>query len=511
MEKGPIKILLVEDDADDARLIHDDLENASPVQLVHVTRLAEAEQKLGERRFDVVLLDLFLPDSKGLETLRSIHARSAALPIVILTGLDDEEMGLKAVESGAQDYLMKGEINSRVLIRAIRYAMDRKRLEDQLLQAQKLEAIGSLAGGLAHDFNNILTAITGYSELSLRRLGEEDPIRKNIQEIYKASQRAGDLTRQLLAFSRKQVMQPRVLNLNGIISNMERMLRRLLGEDIELATRLESKGVQVKVDEGQIEQVIMNLAVNARDAMPNGGKLTIETDVTTLGEDAAQRLLGLGAGPYVRLTVSDTGSGMDAEVRGKIFEPFFTTKQRGKGTGLGLATVYGIVKQSGGHIAVASEPEKGSTFQVYLPQAAGEISAAAREKPAPAPSAQGSETILLVEDEEAVRDLLREVLQGKGYRVLEARDGFEALRLSTGHSGSIDLLLTDVIMPKMNGRELAERLKPERPKTKVLYMSGYTDNAIVHRGVLEDGTAFLQKPFTPETLAQKVREILDKP
>ena len=379
---------------------------------------------------------------------------------------------------------------------------------EQLRQAQKMEAVGKLAGGIAHDFNNLLTAITGYSELTLRRLRAEDPLRRNVEEIKKAGERAASLTRQLLAFSRKQVLQPKVLDLNAVVSDMEKMLRRLIGEDIELRTALAADLGSVKADPGQIEQVLMNLAVNARDAMPQGGNLIIETENVYLNEGYATRHIAVKPGPYVMLAVSDTGEGMSEETQSRIFEPFFTTKEVGKGTGLGLSTVYGIVKQSGGNIWVYSEVGEGTVFKIYLPR----VDEAAQEyKPGPEAqeSLDGTEVILLAEDDERVRGLVREVLEGYGYRVLEAEGGSAALSVSERHEGPIHLLLTDVVMPKMSGRELAIRLARVRPEMKVLYMSGYTDESIVHHGVLDAGTPFLQKPFEAEALARKVRELLD--
>ncbi len=384
-------------------------------------------------------------------------------------------------------------------------------LEEQYRQAQKMEAIGRLSGGVAHDFNNLLVVITGYSELLLQRhLDAHSPLRNYVEEIRKAGERAATLTQQLLAFSRKQVMQPEVLDLNLIVGNMEKMLRRLIGEDIDLVTMLAEELGRVKADPGQIEQVMMNLAVNARDAMPHGGKLTIETANIVVDETYTHRHFGMKSGPYVMLAVSDTGMGMDEKTRSRIFEPFFTTKERGKGTGLGLATVYGIVKQSGGEIWVYSEPGHGSVFKVYLPRV-DEVVAGSELRPGPSGLPRGQETLLLVEDEEAVRTLSRQVLEMCGYTVLEARHGEEALLLCEQYQAPIHLLVTDVIMPQMSGYELAQRLLPLRPELKVIYTSGYTDDAIVHHGVLEPGLFFLQKPFTPNSLASKVREVLDAP
>jgi two-component system cell cycle sensor histidine kinase/response regulator CckA len=386
---------------------------------------------------------------------------------------------------------------------------ERKTLAEQLRQSQKLEAIGMLAGGIAHDFNNLLTAITGYSDLTLWRLREEDPLHRNISEVKKAAERAAALTRQLLAFSRKQVLQPKTLDLNGVVSDLEKMLRRLIGEDVELRTVLEPELGSVRADPGQIEQVLMNLAVNARDAMPHGGKLTIETENVYLDDEYVSRHIAVHPGSYVMLAVSDTGTGMDEQTRARIFEPFFTTKGIGRGTGLGLSTVYGIVKQSGGSIWVYSEVGRGTTFKVYLPrvdESAQEYKQSAEVRE----SVQGTETVLLAEDEEIVRELAREVLEAYGYQVLVATNGGSALLICERHKEPIHLLVTDVVMPEMSGRELADRLSQLRPEMKVLYMSGYTDNAIVHQGVLDEGANFIQKPFAPNALARKVREVLDR-
>jgi PAS domain S-box-containing protein len=402
----------------------------------------------------------------------------------------------------------RGEITHFIAIKA--EVTERKRLEQQLRQAQKMEAVGRLAGGVAHDFNNLLTIISGYGGLLLEHPGTVEPLRGYVNEIKNASGRAASLTRQLLAFSRQQVLAPRVLGLNAVVANIEKMLKRLIGEDIDLVTILGESLWPVKADPGQLEQVLLNLAVNARDAMPNGGVLTIETANVEMDSTSAQTHFPLPPGRYVLLAISDTGIGMDAETQARIFDPFFTTKEKGKGTGLGLATVYGIVKQSGGYIWVYSEVGKGTTFKIYLPRTEEEV-----EESGPGRSgfkAQlGTETLLLVEDEDAVRVLVRNVLREKGYRILEASRGEEALELAGQYGGPIDLLVTDVVMPQMNGRELARRLADLLPQIKVLYISGYADNAVWYQGGLDSGGAFLQKPFSPEALARKVREVLGGP
>jgi signal transduction histidine kinase/CheY-like chemotaxis protein len=384
----------------------------------------------------------------------------------------------------------------------------RASLEDQLRQSQKLEAIGRLAGGIAHDFNNILTAIMGYSSLLQSGLDGNDPKSQEVEEIKKAVRRASALIQQLLAFSRRQVLQIQVLDLNSVVLNIQPLLQRLIGEDIELIVLSTSSLGHVKSDPGQIEQVLMNLALNARDAMPQGGKLTIQTMNLMIDETFARKHLIPYPGPHVMLSVTDTGEGMDKETLGHIFEPFFTTKEQGKGIGLGLATVYGIVKQSGGTIFVYSQPGKGTTCKIYLPRADDPLMPTEFSTALFHPR-QGSETILLVEDEDSVREPVRQVLERIGYTVLEARQGQEALKICKHHEGAIALLVTDVVMPRMNGRELAENMVPMYPNMKVLYLSGYTDDAVLRHGVTESEAAFLQKPFTPEALARKVREVLD--
>ncbi len=385
---------------------------------------------------------------------------------------------------------------------------ERKQLEEQFHQAQKMEAVGRLAGGVAHDFNNLLTAILGSADLVLDSLTADVPQREEVEEIRKAALRAADLTRQLLAFSRQQVIAPTVLNPNGVVVNMDKLLRRLLGEDVELRTVLAPDLAAVKADPSQLEQIVLNLAVNARDAMPNGGKLTIETQNVELDQEYVRGHLSAQPGPYVMLAVSDTGVGMDAATQARIFEPFFTTKEQGKGTGLGLATVYGIVKQSGGWIWVYSEPGHGTSFKIYLPRVAEAVAPAA-PSPVPPVSVRGSETVLLVEDDEMIRKLVQKVLKANGYTVLVAASGGDAERVAGQHEGPIHLLMTDVVMPGLNGREVAQRLTAARAGIRVLYLSGYTDDAIVHHGVLDPGVAFLQKPFTPAVLGRKVREVLD--
>ena len=410
------------------------------------------------------------------------------------------------VEISASPFLEEGVTAIQVVCRDI---SDRKKLEEQFHQAQKMEAVGKLAGGIAHDFNNLLTVISGYSDILITLSPANDPRKAYIQEIQKAGERAGHLTRQLLAFSRKAVVEPRVLDLNALVTGTEKMLRRLIGEDISLTATLAPTLERVKGDAGQIEQVIVNLVVNARDAMPQGGKLNIETRNVELDTDYAKLHPEVKPGRYVMVAVSDTGSGMSEETKARIFEPFFTTKGQGQGTGLGLATVYGIVTQCGGHFDVHTDVGQGTSFKIYLPSVddhlpSGKSNHGVKIVP------HGRETILLVEDEDAVRKITKLTLQSLNYNVLEAENGKQALRLCEEHTQPIHLLLTDVVMPEMGGRQLAERLAASRQGIKILFLSGYTDDAVVRHGILKAEVAFLQKPFRPCGLANKVREVLDQ-
>ncbi len=474
----------------------------------------------------------FLRWNRNLERLTGYSARQVAKmsPLDFFVGEDRrtiEESIQEAFEKGrttaevdlvSRDgtrtpYFFTGELvvldDRRCIVGTAIDLVERRRLESQLRQSQKMEAIGRLAGGVAHDFNNVLTVILSNSEMLAGGLGPEDPRRQELIEIRDAAQRAATLTRQLLAFSRKQVLKPRVLSLNAVVVTLEKMLRRLIGEDIELATELQPELWAVEADPGQLEQIIMNLAVNARDAMPEGGRLSIATDNADIDDGFAREHFPMVPGRYVMLAVSDSGAGMDAETQRHIFEPFFTTKPRGRGTGLGLSMVYGIVKQSGGYIWAYSEPGEGAKFEVYFPCAEGDRSDA-KAALATGSALPGKETVLLAEDEDSVRRLARRILEEVGYTVLEARGATEALRISEGWDGPIDLLLTDVVMPELNGRELAERLSVLRPRIQILYISGYTDHEILD-GIIGPGNNFLQKPFTPEALTNKVREALDVP
>jgi len=506
-----------------------------------------AEEIAAQRRFLRAVIDLnpnliFAKDQRGRYTLANkAVADFYGATVEAIIGKTDADLNpnveqverrrrddLEVLETGRDKFILEERITDatgqerwlQVVKRAIVPAggtathvlgvatdvTELKNLERQIFQTQKLEAIGQLAGGVAHDFNNLLTVILGRCALLVGRLSPDASPRRDIDLIQKTAERAVALTRQLLAFSRKQVLDPKVLDLNAVVPGMATMLQRLIGEHIELVYRPGAELGRVKADPGQLEQIIMNLAVNARDAMPDGGRITIETGNVELGEHYARQHVGVQPGRYVMLAVSDTGIGMDGATQARIFEPFFTTKAPGKGTGLGLSTVYGIVNQSGGNIWVYSEPGKGTTFKVYLPRVEDAAESLQVIRPAPG---RGTESILLVEDEEEVRALAREVLQGYGYTVFEARDVAEALLIAERHTGPIHLLVTDVVMPQMSGRDLAERLASLRPEMKVLFMSGYTDNAIVHHGRLESGVSFVQKPFTPDALAEKVRDVLD--
>lgn len=413
-------------------------------------------------------------------------------------------------QARADDALRASEQRARLAQAELEQALEvTRRTEEKFRQSQKMEAVGRLAGGIAHDFNNLLTVILGNGEYLSHELAN-DRHRNEVEEIVAAGRRAATLTQQLLAFSRRQVLEPRVLNLNGVVAGMQSMLTRLLGEDVELTTLLHPKAHRCFVDPGQVEQILLNLAVNARDAMPDGGRLTIETANVVLDDAYVSQHPEATAGPHVMMSVSDAGIGMSRDVQARIFEPFFTTKPVGKGTGLGLATVYGIVKQSGGAIWVYSEPGQGTTFKVYFPQAQQGEDEPAPPRPVVA-TFTGHETILLSEDDEQVRSVVSSILRRAGYHVIEAANGGEALLICEQHGSTIQLLLTDVVMPKMNGRQLAERLRQVRPELRVLFMSGYTENVVVHHGVVDSGIDFLQKPITAETLLPKVREVLNRP
>jgi signal transduction histidine kinase len=519
----PLRVLILEDSEDDAALLLRALRTggyeSDYVRAETASGMAEA---LGRGDWSIIVSDYSMSGFTALQALNLLRERALDIPLIIVSGTIGEETAVAAMRHGAKDYLMKGNLTRlpAAIARELREAEDRqdrrnaeealRRSEDHLRQVQKVEAIGRLAGGVAHDFNNLLTVISGYGDLLLTRLPAGAPMRHEIDEILKAARRAAALTRQLLAFSRRQILEPKVLDLNAVVEESVKMLRRLIGEDVDLRIAPAPDLGHIKADPGQLEQVIMNLAVNARDAMPGGGKLTIETRNVELDAAYAGAHVAVRPGAYVLLAVSDSGTGMDREIMAQIFEPFFTTKGPGKGTGLGLSTVYGIVKQSGGNIWVYSEPGQGTTFKIYLPRVDEAIERPVREREAPTVP-RGSETVLVAEDEAELRELVRVILQAHGYTVLAAADGPTAIEICRRHRERIDLMLSDVVMPQMSGRELAVRLAAVRPHMKVIFMSGYTSDAIVHHGVLDPGTAFIQKPFTPDGLARKVREVLDAP
>jgi PAS domain S-box-containing protein len=633
-----LTILLVDDNPADAWLVREMLKDASssPIAVTHVARFADALASLRTQRFSAMLLDLTLPDSAGLDTFVRALAEAPHTPIVVLTGIDDEAVAAKAVQAGAQDYLVKGQVDGRLLYQSLRFAVERhasaealraseerfrqladnikeaflvielpgwkalylsrmweeisgrsldeayrdfriwfdaihpddrasaraaqsaiergepaahvfrlvrpdgalrwvrartfpvfntdrhvyrlvglvediteiRQTEQQLLQSQKMEAVGRLAGGIAHDFNNLLTAILGYAAFASEDLGPAHESAADIRQIQAAGQSAASLTRQLLAFSRRQILQPQDIDLNDVVRRVDALLRRVVGEDIALHMKLTTPLARVHADPGQIEQVVMNLAVNARDAMPEGGHLTIETANVELDQRYVDSHGGASVGAHVMVAVTDSGTGIDEATQKRLFEPFFTTKELGKGTGLGLATVYGIVKQSHGSISVYSEVGTGSSFKIYLPATPAAPGEPASAEAAPV-SLVGTETVLVVEDHVDARAVIGEMLRRHGYTVVEATSGPDAIAKSRRHEGAIHVLLTDVVMPGMSGRRVAELLHVDRQDLRVIYMSGYTDDAIVHHGVLDAGLAFVQKPFTAEALLRKIRDVLD--
>jgi two-component system cell cycle sensor histidine kinase/response regulator CckA len=501
---------MVEDQPADAKLILDALKRAGfdPVWRRVDTEADYIAALSGE--LDVILADFMMPAFSSTRALELLKATGLDIPFIIVSGSIGEDTAVEALHRGAADYLLKDRLTrlGQAIHRAAaerQLQRDKQALEEQYRQSQKMEAIGQLAGGIAHDFNNLLTAIQGYCGLLTEMLPAVSLEVAHLGEIRRAADRAGALTGQLLAFSRRQILEPRVLDPRECLREIEPLLRRLIGEHIQLVVRTNDEVGHIKADAGQIEQILLNLALNARDAMPSGGILVLEVGNVTLDEQYAQQHRGTTPGPHVMFAVSDTGIGMDAETRSRIFEPFFTTKEKGKGTGLGLATVYGIVKQSGGSIWVYSERGRGSTFKVYFPRVDEAIEP--RVVPQPPQSLRGSEAVLVLEDEEGVRELVRRILERQGYHVLTMATPEEALAVADDQR--IDLLISDVVLPQMSGRAVADQLCTRRSDLRVLFMSGYTDDAIVHRGVLDAGTPFIQKPFTPDALARRVRQVLD--
>jgi len=512
------QILIVEDNPSDAELLVRELRRSGfDFDWQRVDTEPEYLAKL-DPALHLILSDYEMPQFSGLRALELLKQRPELdIPFIIVSGIMGEEMAVLAMQQGAADYLLKDRITrlGPAVQRALQQVEERrehKRLEAQFIEAQKMEVVGQLAGGVAHDFNNVLAVIMGYSDLIMQDLDAEHPLQKYVEEIRLAAKRAAGLTQQLLIFSRKQTVQAVTLDLNEVVESMEQMLRRLVDENVEMTVVCGSQIGQVKADSGYVWQVLMNLVVNARDAMPNGGKLTVTTSAATLDEDYAQAHPGTTPGDYVMLSVADTGIGMSEEVKARMFEAFFTTKPAGKGTGLGLVTCQTIVRQSGGLIDVSSELGKGTTFKIYFPRIDQPVPVAASALRKTAPLRRGTETLLVVEDEPAVRHLAEGVLKAQGYEVLTAPNGQDALRIAREHKGRpIALVISDVVMPRMGGKVMAEWLKITYPDLKVLFTSGYTEDAIAHHGVLDADVDFLPKPYTPGTLARKVRDLLDAP
>ncbi|HKQ33945.1 MAG TPA: response regulator [Nitrospiraceae bacterium] len=519
--KTPLRLLHLEDDPLDAELITTTLTQGNipcQSQLVYTRQAFVAALKEG--RMDLILADYSIPGFDGMTALTLARQHCPDVPFLFVSATIGEELAIDAMHQGATDYVLKQRLGRLVpsVQRALRELDDRaerKRAEEalrqsekQFRQSQKMEAVGRLAGGIAHDFNNLLTVIMGYSQVLLTELGPQHPLCGKIEETLKAGEKAATLIRQLLTFSSKQSLDPKVLSLNTAVTSLESLLRRLIGEDIHLVCTLDPANGRLRADQAQLEQVLVNLVVNARDAMPKGGTLTIETAQVELTSSPVYHLTPILPGPYVRLTVSDTGCGMDRKTQSHIFEPFFTTKGEGKGSGLGLSTVYGIVTQCGGAIDVTSRVSHGTRFDLYFPSAESDIITTAPTQLS-GQSQRGTETILLVEDEPSVRMLVRDELRKLGYRVLEAKNGIEACLLATQQAGSFQLLLTDVVMPGMAGRELAQHLSVIKPDLRTLFMSGYMDDVGIMAGQEEGTSSFLQKPFTPEVLARAVRNLLD--
>jgi two-component system cell cycle sensor histidine kinase/response regulator CckA len=512
------RILILDDSESDADLVEYALRRDGGAYT-----FARAEDRdqfvaaLASFKPDVVLSDYNLPQFSAIDALEIVRESGCDAAVILVTGTQSEEVAVQCMQLGAADYILKHNLTR--LPTAVENALDRReaRLEKeravealrqseaQLRHAQKMEAIGRLAGGIAHDFNNHLTAIAGYSDLVLRRLHDADPLRELVHEIKRAGDRAATLTRHLLIFSRNQVVEPKIIDPNELIGSLGKMLQRLIGEDVVLSLDLGPEVSFVKADPSQLEQVVMNLAVNGRDAMPDGGRLVVRTRSVTLWKGAHPTL---EAGEYVAISVSDTGCGIDDEIKGRIFEPFFTTKEAGKGTGIGLSTVYGIVTKAGGDIRVTDTPGGGATFDILLPVAVEAIEPVARPA-VEAPIVRGGETVLVVEDESGVRRLTCEILKMGGYRVLDAANGGAALEICERAALEIDLVLTDVVMPGMGGRELAQQVVARWPEMKVLFMTGYTEDSIVRRNVAQGEIPLVQKPFTPAALLDKVRTTLD--
>ncbi len=519
--KTPLRLLHLEDDPVDAELITATLmEGNIPCQSQLVDTRQAFVAALKEGRMDLILADYSIPGFDGMTALILARQHCPDVPFLFVSATIGEELAIDAMHQGATDYVLKQRLGRLVpsvqrALRELDERAERERAEEalrqsekQFRQSQKMEAVGRLAGGIAHDFNNLLTVIMGYSQVLLTELGPQHPLRGKIEETLKAGERAATLIRQLLTFSRKQSLDPKILSLNTAVTSLESLLRRLIGEDIQLVSKLDPTNGRLRADQAQLEQVLVNLVVNARDAMPKGGTLTIETAQVELTRSPVYHLTPLPPGPYVRLAVSDTGCGMDRMTQSHIFEPFFTTKGEGKGSGLGLSTVFGIVTQCGGAIDVTSRVGHGTRFDLYFPSVESDILTTVPTQPLGQPQ-RGTETILLVEDEPSVRTLVRDELRKLGYQVVEAKNGVEACLLATQQAGSLQLLLTDVVMPGMGGRELAQHLSVIKPDLRTLFISGYMDDVGIMAGQEEGTSSFLQKPFTPEVLARAVRNLLD--
>jgi signal transduction histidine kinase/ActR/RegA family two-component response regulator len=519
--KTPLRLLHLEDNTVDAELITTTLiEGGIPCQSQLVDTRQAFVAALKEGRMDLILADYSIPGFDGMTALVLARQHCPDVPFLFVSATIGEELAIDALHQGATDYVLKQRLGRLVpsVQRALRELDDRaerKRAEEalrqsekQFRQSQKMEAVGRLAGGIAHDFNNLLTVIMGYSQVLSTELGTQHPLRGKVDETLKAGERAATLIRQLLTFSSKQSLDPKVLSLNTAVTSLESLLHRLIGEDIRLVSKLDPANGRLRADQAQLEQVLVNLVVNARDAMTKGGTLTIETAQVELTRSPVYHLTPLPPGPYVRLTVSDTGCGMDRQTQSHIFEPFFTTKGEGKGSGLGLSTVFGIVTQCGGALDVTSRVGHGTRFDLYFPSVESDILTPAPAQPSGQPR-RGTETILVVEDEPSVRTLVRDELRKLGYRVIEAKNGVEACLLATQQAGSLQLLLTDIVMPGMGGRELAQHLSVINPDLRTLFISGYMDDVGIMAGQEEGTSSFLQKPFTPEVLAHAVRNLLD--
>jgi signal transduction histidine kinase len=514
--RTPLRVLIVEDQENDAAMLLAELDRLGyEVISVRVETAVAMSVALAEQKWDLIISDFSLPQFSALDALSLCRDRAVEVPFLIVSGQIGEEEALESMRLGALDFMTKGRLArlGPAITRALRGAEERQArrvAEARLKRAEKLEAIGQLAGGVAHDFNNLLAVIQGYGDLLMKDLSGDAPRQARLDAILRAANRGASLTRQLLTFSRQHPFQARPVDLNAVVTEMEGMLRRLISEDVQITTRLMEGLHLVKADPAQIEQVVMNLAINGRDAMSGGGRLIIETSNVDLDDTYIMSHPDAKAGPYALLTVSDTGHGMGPDTVSHIFEPFFTTKEPGKGTGLGLATVYGIVRQSGGHIAVYSEPGRGSTFRVYLPRT-DEAAQALAPPRAPEVLSVGSETVLLVEDDPMLQAVIQEALQSGGYTVITGLSPEASLAAAADHTGPIHLMLTDVVMPRISGPEVAVRAKATRPGMKVLYMSGYVGAAAEHQTDLPPSATFLQKPFSVDALLRKVRETLESP